>query len=105
MRLLAVLLLTGGLRAASAAGVPTSRPIDRSPLATPPDTVGEYRGTYETGFEVSAELKAVLLAAMAGCDRGEKVSAEELLRELQHDECRRSTASTSTTARVSKSGS
>jgi hypothetical protein len=53
MRLLVILLLTGGLRAASAAGVPTSRPLDRSPLATPPDTVGEYRGTYETGFEVS----------------------------------------------------
>jgi hypothetical protein len=40
---------------------------------------------HETGFHVDAELKAVLLAAMARCDRGETVSADELLRELQSD--------------------
>ena len=41
---------------------------------------------HETAFEVDAELKAVLLQAMAECDRGEKISADELLRELQNDE-------------------
>lgn len=41
---------------------------------------------HEAGFEVDAELKAVLLAAMAECDRGEKISADQLLRELQSDE-------------------
>jgi hypothetical protein len=41
---------------------------------------------HEVGFEVDAELKAVLLSAMAECDRGDKISAEELLRELQNDE-------------------
>ena len=51
MRLLVVLLVTGGLRAAS--DPPTSRMSDVSPVAAQRDTVREYRGTYETGFEVS----------------------------------------------------
>ncbi|HEX8409048.1 MAG TPA: hypothetical protein VF883_09300 [Thermoanaerobaculia bacterium] len=41
---------------------------------------------HETGFEVTPELKAVLLEAIAECDRGDKISADELLRELQIDE-------------------
>ena len=41
---------------------------------------------HETGFEVDPELKVVLLEAIAGCDRGEKISADQLLRELQSDE-------------------
>jgi len=41
---------------------------------------------HEVGFEVDPELKAVLLHAIAECDRGEKISADELLRELQIDE-------------------
>lgn len=41
---------------------------------------------HEVGFEVDPELKAVLLEAIAGCDRGEKISADQLLRELQSDE-------------------
>jgi hypothetical protein len=41
---------------------------------------------HEAGFEVSPELKAVLLDAIAECDRGEKIPADELLRELQSDE-------------------
>ena len=41
---------------------------------------------HETGFHVDPELKAVLLAAMAQCDRGEKISADQLLRELQSDD-------------------
>jgi hypothetical protein len=41
---------------------------------------------HETAFEVDPELKAVLLEAIAGCERGEKISAEQLLRELQNDE-------------------
>jgi len=36
----------------------------------------------EAGFHVDPELKAVLLQAIAECDRGEKISADELLREL-----------------------
>jgi len=40
----------------------------------------------EAGFEVDAELKAVLLEAIAECDRGEKISAAELLREFQNGE-------------------
>jgi hypothetical protein len=40
----------------------------------------------EVGFEVDQELKAVLLEVIAGCDRGEKISADQLLRELQSDE-------------------
>lgn len=38
---------------------------------------------HEHGFEVTPELRAVLLEAMAECDRGEKITADELLRELQ----------------------
>jgi hypothetical protein len=41
---------------------------------------------HEVGFHVDPELKAVLLEAIAGCDRGEKISADQLLRELQSDE-------------------
>ena len=41
---------------------------------------------HEVGFEVDPELKTILLEAMAECDRGEKISAAELLRELQIDE-------------------
>ena len=40
----------------------------------------------DLGFEVDPELKAVLLEAIAGCDRGEKISADQLLRELKSDE-------------------
>lgn len=39
----------------------------------------------EVGFEVDPELKAVLLEAIAGCDRGVKISADQLLGELQSD--------------------
>ena len=45
--------MTGGLRAASAADRPMTRLTGVPPLAARPDTVREYRGTYETGFEVS----------------------------------------------------
>lgn len=41
---------------------------------------------HEAGFEVDPELKEVLLRAIAECDRGEKISAEELLRGLQSGE-------------------
>ncbi len=41
---------------------------------------------HEIGFAVDPELKAVLLEAIAGCDRGEKISADQLLLELQSDE-------------------
>jgi hypothetical protein len=41
---------------------------------------------HEVGFHVDPEFKAVLLEAIAGCDRGEKISADQLLRELQSDE-------------------
>ncbi|HKR66524.1 MAG TPA: hypothetical protein VJZ00_22545 [Thermoanaerobaculia bacterium] len=41
---------------------------------------------HETGFDVDPELKAVLLEAIAGCDRGEKISADQLIRELQSEE-------------------
>jgi uncharacterized protein (DUF433 family) len=40
----------------------------------------------EIGFGVDQELKAVLLAAMARCDRGEKIGGEELLEELRRDD-------------------
>ena len=41
---------------------------------------------HEVGFEVDPELRAVLREAIAGCDRGEKITADQLLRELQSDE-------------------
>ena len=41
---------------------------------------------HEVGFEVDPELKAILLEAIAECNRGEKISADELLRELQSEE-------------------
>ena len=53
MRLLVVLLVTGGLGVATTADQPTTRLSGGSPLAAPRDTVREFRGTYETGFEVS----------------------------------------------------
>ncbi len=40
----------------------------------------------DPGFDVDAELKTILLQAIAECDRGEKISADELLRELQSGE-------------------
>jgi len=40
----------------------------------------------EEGFVVGPELKAVLLQAIAECDRGDRISADQLLRELQSDE-------------------
>ena len=36
----------------------------------------------EETFEVSAELKAVLLESIAQCERGETISAEQLLQEM-----------------------
>jgi hypothetical protein len=36
----------------------------------------------EETFEVSPELKAVLLESIAQCDRGETISAEELIKEM-----------------------
>jgi hypothetical protein len=52
MRLLAVLLLTGSLAAASDER-PTVPRAGATPRPATNDTVGEYRGTYETGFEIS----------------------------------------------------
>ena len=40
----------------------------------------------EETFEVDAELEAVLLESIAQVDRGETISAEELLRELRSRE-------------------
>jgi len=40
----------------------------------------------EETFEVSPELKAVLLESIAQCERGETISAEELLREMRSRE-------------------
>lgn len=40
----------------------------------------------EETFEVSPELRAVLLESIAQCDRGETISAEELLREMRSRE-------------------
>ena len=36
----------------------------------------------EETFEVSPELKAVLLESIAQCERGETISAEDLLQEM-----------------------
>ncbi len=36
----------------------------------------------EESFDVSPELKAVLLESIAQCERGETISAEELLAEM-----------------------
>ena len=52
MRLLAVLLVTGGLAAATRADRPAA-PRAAAAVHATSDTVGEYRGTYETGFEIS----------------------------------------------------
>ena len=41
---------------------------------------------HEESFEVSAELKAVLLESIAQCERGETISAEDLLREMRSRE-------------------
>jgi len=40
----------------------------------------------EETFEVSPELKAILLESIAQCERGETISAEELLREMRSRE-------------------
>ena len=53
MRLLVVLVVTCALQATTTTDRLTPRPADVPSLATRPDTVREYRGTYETGFEVS----------------------------------------------------
>jgi uncharacterized protein (DUF433 family) len=45
-----------------------------------------YAVEHPQGFHVGPELKAVLLAAMAQCDRGETISGEELLDELRREE-------------------
>ena len=37
-------------------------------------------------FEVTSALRAVLLASIAECERGETISAEELLQELRSRE-------------------
>ena len=37
----------------------------------------------EEMFEVTPELKAVLLESIAQCERGETISADELLREMR----------------------
>jgi hypothetical protein len=36
----------------------------------------------EDTFEVSPELKAVLLESIAQCERGETISADDLIREM-----------------------
>jgi hypothetical protein len=40
----------------------------------------------EEMFEVSPELRAVLLESIAQCERGETISADELLREMRSRE-------------------
>jgi hypothetical protein len=40
----------------------------------------------EETFEVTAELRAVLLASIAKCERGETISADELLQDLRSHE-------------------
>lgn len=40
----------------------------------------------EETFEVTPELKAVLLESIAQCDRGETISADELIREMRSRE-------------------
>lgn len=40
----------------------------------------------EQTFEVSPELKAVLLESITQCDRGETISADDLLREMRSRE-------------------
>jgi hypothetical protein len=36
----------------------------------------------EEAFEVSPELKAILLESIAHCERGETISAEQLIQEM-----------------------
>jgi hypothetical protein len=36
----------------------------------------------EEAFEVSAKLKAILLESIAQCERGETISAEQLIEEM-----------------------
>jgi hypothetical protein len=40
----------------------------------------------EETFEISPELRAVLLESIAQCERGETISADELLREMRSRE-------------------
>ncbi|MEK6373114.1 MAG: hypothetical protein AABO58_10495 [Acidobacteriota bacterium] len=41
---------------------------------------------HEETFEVTDELKRVLLQSIAQCERGETISAEDLIREMQSRE-------------------
>jgi hypothetical protein len=41
---------------------------------------------HEETFEVSPELKAVLLESIAQCERGETISADDLLQEMRSRE-------------------
>jgi hypothetical protein len=40
----------------------------------------------EETFEVTPELRAVLLESIAECERGETISADDLLREMRNRE-------------------
>jgi hypothetical protein len=40
----------------------------------------------EETFEVTPELRAVLLASIAECERGETISADELIQEMRSHE-------------------
>lgn len=40
----------------------------------------------DEAFEVTPELRAVLLESIAQCDRGETISADELIREMRSRE-------------------
>jgi len=53
MRLLVPLALAGGLATLGAASNGNSAVAAAPAYRTPADTIGEYRGHYETGFEVS----------------------------------------------------
>jgi hypothetical protein len=53
MRSLAALVVTGSLLAMASAKPPTARAAAGASHAARPDSVREYRGTYETGFEIS----------------------------------------------------
>jgi hypothetical protein len=43
-------------------------------------------GEEEQTFEVTPELRAVLLASIAECERGETISVDELLQEMRSRE-------------------
>ena len=48
--------------------------------------IASGRGGGEESFEVDAELEAILHESIAQGERGETISAEELLRELRSSE-------------------